>query len=419
MISFFEAREAILAKSDVLGVCPVGLLEAQQRVCAEEVASPWDMPSFDSSAMDGYAVRSKDCMGSVTLEVTGYIPAGAVPDVTLVAGCAINVMTGAPIPFGSDAVVPFEQVLQCGNRVEIRERVQAKQHVRFKGQDVCKGEVVLRPGTVLHASEISMLASAGRTSVLVYRRPRVGIVSTGDELVEAGEPVGPGKVINSNTYSLAAAVQEAGGIPILAGIARDDLESLKDKLRAGLEADVLIVSAGVSTGARDLVRNALADLGANVVFYRVGIQPGGPMAFYNYQHTLVFCLPGNPVAAMLTFDEFVRPALLRMMGHQRVFRPFLTVRLGEEARKKPGKIKLLRVRIRQEDGKPFAYGAGNQSTGMLKTSLLADAVVFLPAERTHFAPGDEVVAHFLYDKLEEHAELYGWQEAQVKTWFAK
>jgi molybdopterin molybdotransferase len=245
-----------------------------------------------------------------------------------------------------------------------------------------------------------MLAGFGMALVPVYRRPIVAILSTGDELVELGRTPGPGEIINSNALSLAAAVQEVGAVPRIIGIARDNRESHLEKLREGLKADVLITSAGVSAGDCDLVRDILAELGAKQMFWKVGIKPGGPTAFAMYGLTPVFSLPGNPVSTMITFEEFVRPALLRMQGCQRVFQPLFRAVLRDPLTKKPGKVQIARVRLEKEKGRWYAASSGSQQTAILKTMIDAQAIAVLPAESSRFAAGDEVDVHFYGNHIE-------------------
>ncbi|MBV5340317.1 MAG: molybdopterin molybdotransferase MoeA, partial [Deltaproteobacteria bacterium] len=252
----------------------------------------------------------------------------------------------------------------------------------------------VRGGTIVRPPEVNILASFGKVLVDVYRRPVVAILSTGDELVELGGLPGPGEIINSNALSLAAAVAEMGCIPRIVGIARDTRESHLEKLQEGLNADVLITSAGVSAGDRDLVRDVLSELGVEQIFWKVGIKPGGPTAFAMFKTTPVFSLPGNPVSTMITFEEFVRPALLKMLGHQRVLRPTFKAVLREDIRKKSGKVQIIRVILEFDEGNWFASSAGNQATAILKTMVDAQALAVLPAEGVFFAKGDEIDVHF-------------------------
>lgn len=396
MVTFEEARLIILDSVQTVGTERIHLLEATGRVLAEDITAPWDLPKWDNSAMDGYAVRVEDCLTMPgRLRVTGFLPAGAKAEgIAVEPGCAVRIMTGAPTPAGCDAVVPVEESDDGHEEVTLLEPVKKGQHIRFRAEDVATGTVFVRRGTTIRPPEINMLAGFGMALVPVYRRPTVAILSTGDELVELGRTPGPGEIINSNTLSLAAAVQEAGCIPRIIGIARDNRESHVEKLTEGLKADVLITSAGVSAGDCDLVREILEELGARQVFWKVGVKPGGPTAFALHGSTPVFSLPGNPVSTMITFEEFVRPALLRMQGHQRVLRPLFKAVLRDALKKKPGKVQIVRLRLERVNGRWYAISAGNQQTAILRTMVDAQAVAVLPADSSGTTAGDEVDVHF-------------------------
>ncbi len=402
MVSFEEARTIIMGCVLPVGIERVHLLEASGRVLAEDLAAPWDLPLWDNSAMDGYAVRSQDCTQTPrTLRVTGFLPAGSRPDGMVVeAGCAIRIMTGAPTPAGCDAVVPVEETDDGQREVTLHDHVTRGQHIRCRAEDVAAGVTFASRGTRIRPPEVNMLAGFGMALVPVYRRPTVAILSTGDELVELGCTPGPGEIINSNTLSLAAAVQEVGAIPRIIGIARDNRESHREKLGEGLKADVLITSAGVSAGDCDLVRDILEELGAQQMFWKVAVKPGGPTAFAMYGSTPVFSLPGNPVSTIITFEEFVRPALLRMQGHQQVFKPPFKAVLRHPLTKKPGKVQMVRLRLEKEQGRWHATSSGNQQTAILKTMVDAQAIAVLSAESSCFAAGDEVDVHFYGNHIE-------------------
>ena len=400
MATFEEARRLVVENVTPLGTEYVGILESLGRVVAQDIAAPWAMPLCDNSAMDGYALCTADVQPSVALPITGYIAAGSTALTPLAPGSAAKIMTGGPIPAGADAVVPFEDAEECDGRLSLKTPPARHQHIRFAGEDVRSGEIVIPAGTIIRVPEISMLASCSQALVPVFARPRVAILSTGDELVELGAPVRPGQVLNSNGVALAAAVSQCGAIPVLLGIARDNRASHFERMAAGLGADVFITSAGVSAGERDLVRGVLLELGMQPVFTRIEMGPGGPTCFGLREQRPIFCLPGNPVASLIGFEEFVRPALLKMMGHQRVFRPLLRAILQEDLHKKPGKLKFLRVRLESVGGQRLAYSAGDQNTGILKTSLHADALALLPAERTSFSKGEEIGVHILSGGVE-------------------
>jgi molybdopterin molybdotransferase len=401
MPTFEEARKLICDSVSPLGIERISIFDAPGRVIAEDITAPWDMPLCDNSAMDGYAVRAVDCVAiPATLRVSGYIPAGGDICGPVVQGEAIRIMTGAPLPPGCDAVVPVEETDAGIDMVTVREPVKTGQHIRFTGEDVSTGETIIVAGTMLRSPEISMLASFGRALVPVCRRVRVAILSTGDELVELGETPAPGKIVNSNILSLAAALKEIGAEPVLLGIARDNRESHLEKMTEGLKADALITSAGVSAGDRDLVRDVLAELGVKQLFWKVDMKPGGPTAFGMYGEKPVFSLPGNPVSTMVTFEVFARPALLKMMGHCRIVRPLLTATLMNDVRKKPGKLVFLRVRVELKDGTYLAYSSGEQQTGFLKTMLRADAIAIMPAEQSDMKAGESIGIYLLRDDLQ-------------------
>ncbi|TRZ98564.1 MAG: molybdopterin molybdenumtransferase MoeA [Deltaproteobacteria bacterium] len=391
MPTFEEARNIVLESVASLGAERVETGRALGRTLAEDVSAPWSLPFCDNSAMDGYAVRAGDCRGPARLKITGYIPAGGTASVCVEPGCAVKIMTGAPIPAGCDAVIPFEETEEGDGHVGVTGNVTVRQHIRFRGEDVREGDLVLPEGTPLRPAEISMLASLGKAFVPVYRKVRVAVLSTGDELIELGEPPSsPGMIINSNSVAIAAAVRETGAEPVLLGIARDDLSCHAEKIREGLKADALVTTAGVSAGDRDLVREVLAELGVVSRFFRVDIKPGGPTAFGMKDGVPVFSLPGNPVSALITFEAFVRPALLRMMGRKNVVRPLVKATLTGQVRKKAGKVNFLRVGIEVRGGEYFASSAGDQNTGILRTMVLADALAVLPADKTTFAAGETV-----------------------------
>lgn len=257
------------------------------------------------------------------------------------------------------------------------------------------GETILERGRLLRPYEINMLACCGQADVRVVRRPRVAVVATGDELVELGEQPGLGQIMNSNAYSLAAAVSAVGAVPVMLGIARDNLASHREKLAEGLKADALVTSAGVSVGDHDLVREVMQELGAELVFWRVKVKPGKSMAFGRKEGVPVFALPGNPVSSMLTFEEFVAPALLKMMGHRETMKAMFPARLQTEVRKRKGETMLVRVRLEYSNGKYLAWSAGKQDTGLVRTMMEANAIAVLPEERECFEAGEEVAVHLL------------------------
>jgi molybdopterin molybdotransferase len=400
MPSFEEARATILDRVTALGSELVTVLDAVGRVLAADVIAPWDMPLWDNSAMDGYAVRAADATGRVALAIKGYIPAGGHSSEPVAPGTAAKILTGAPLPPGADAIVPIEDVEERDGKVLIEAAARAGAHIRRKGEDIRAGETILAAGTVVAPADVCLLASFSKLSVPVVRRARVAILSTGDELVEPGERLAPGKIYNSNALALAAAVKQVGGEPVLLGIARDDRASLRKLLTDGLAADALVTSAGVSMGDRDLVREVLEELGVRQVFWKVDIKPGRPTAFATHGTKPVFSLPGNPVSTLLTFEEFVRPALLKMMGHTTVLRPLVSAVLQDDLAHKPGRVEFVRVRLARREGTLLAWKAGSQETGILKTSLRAHGIAVIPADCGPMRAGAPVGVHVLRSEYE-------------------
>ncbi len=399
MISVEEAQERILARIAVLGDERVELGRALGRVLAEPVLSHRDVPPWPNSSMDGYALSSRDTAAATAakparLAVAGRVAAGTVATRPLGPGEAFRIFTGAPLPEGADAVIPQEEVREDGTAVLVPRAVEPGQFVRPRGEDMKAGDAVLEQGRVLGPAEIGLLATLGRVQVSVVKRPLVGILSTGDEVVDLGGRLGPGQIPNSNTYSLMAQVTEAGARPVNLGVARDRLEDIEARLRWGLGCDLLISSAGVSVGEHDFVKAALERLGAEQHLWLVDMRPGKPIAFATIASALkgalpVFALPGNPVSAMVTFELFVRPAILKTGGRARLDRPTITARaLGPipNAGRRRG---YLRVTLTAEGGGFGARLTGDQSSGILRSMVAADGLAVVPGDTT-IPPGGEV-----------------------------
>jgi molybdopterin molybdotransferase len=394
MISVKEALHRILAQIPKLGRERVGLLQAQGRVLAEDIYSSRDIPPWDNSAMDGYAVRHADIEPAsretpVQLKVLGDLPAGNVFQGRVGPGEAVRIMTGAPLPAGADTVVPVEETVKADGLVNILAGLPAGGNIRHAGEDVGAGEKVLEAGTVLRPAHAGMLASLRRSAVYVHQRPRVAVLSTGDELLEIDEPWQDGKIINSNSYSIAGQVLECGGEPLQLGIARDRREDLSTRMKEGLVADLLITTGGVSVGDYDLVKALLKELG-QMNFWKVAMRPGQPLAFGCLSGKPLFGLPGNPVSCMVSFEQFVRPALLKMAGFSRIFRPGLRAVLKENLSKKAGLTYFVRCRLVEEQGKLYATTTGEQGSGILSSMVRAQGLLVLPAEATAAQKGEEV-----------------------------
>jgi len=339
MIPFDDALEIVLREARPLPAEEVALAEVTGRVLAEDVAADRDLPPFDRAAMDGYAVRAEDVAAApVALEVVGEVRAGEWPEVVVGPGQAVRIMTGAPVPSGADAVQQVERTRPLDEfRVTVEAAVGAGTNVAPRGAEARAGETLLSAGRVIDPPSVAVLASAGQDRVRVARRPVVAVLVTGDELVDVASRPGPGQIRNSNGPAVAAQARLAGADVRLLGVAPDRQEAIAEALRAGLDADVLVVSGGVSAGDYDLVEPALLDLGAMFLFTKVAIKPGAPLVFGRLGRALVFGLTGNPVSAQATFDLFVRPALLKMQGARVLSRPRVHVELLGAIRNRSGR----------------------------------------------------------------------------------
>jgi molybdopterin molybdotransferase len=390
-----EAQEIVLGCVQPVGVEKVALLEALQRVTAEEVIAQRHIPLDDNSAMDGYAVRHTDVASAThdqpaVLEVLEILPAGKSPRHHIAPGTAVKIMTGAPLPEGADTVVQLEHTDGSDTRVQIYRAPRRGSNLRRRGEDIRQGECVLASQTFLRPPELGVLASVGKAQVLVYQRPRVAILATGDEIIDPGEPDTQGKIINSNSYTLAGQVTEAGGSPLLLGVAPDNREVMSQRIASGLRADVLITSGGVSVGTFDYVRECLEAVGFQACFWTVAVRPGSPTTFGMVGHVPVFSLPGNPVASMVTFELFVRPALRKITGRCDLFRPRLEAVLQDAVEKRRGVRTLLRGVLHQDGGQTTVSTTGPQGSGILRSMSLANCLIDLPEDIERLQPGARV-----------------------------
>ena len=407
-----EAQAIVLEATPVLGPETVVAPAALGRVLAEGVVSDRTLPPADCSAMDGFAVRASELAQAsparpVSLPVVFEVPAGGRAPRPLAPGEAARIFTGGPLPPGADTVVRQEDTEPAGGRVAIRVAPGLGDHVRPAGEDVREGDKILAAGIRLHAAHLGMLAALGRSVVAVRQRPRVAILSGGDELVEPDRSVAGGRIVASNSYSLAAQCREAGAEPVYLGIARDRPDEIERGLRAGLRCDVLLSSAGVSVGDHDHVRPVLEKLGCRLAFWGVRMKPGYPLAFGRLDAEglpLVFGLPGNPVSAMVTFEQFVRPALLKMAGRARVFRPVVEARLAEALQKPAGRLHFVRVELARRGAEILATPTGNQSSGVLRSMTEGTGLLVFAAEATRLEAGAVAKVQVLDDEFFAGAE---------------
>lgn len=395
-VSISEARDLILASVARLGGELVGLRDAVGRVLDEEIRSSRAVPPRDNSGMDGYALRSEDVQEiPAELRVVVEIPAGSFAERKLAPGEAARIFTGAAIPEGADAVVMQEYTERAGERVTVQRAVEPGENIRPKGSDVVPGTPIAASGTLLRPAHVGMLAALGRTQVAVVRAPRVAILATGDELVEPDRLEHDGRIASSNSYGLQAALVDVGAVPLYLGIAPDEPDAIEAAFREGLRCDAVISTGGVSVGDRDWIKQVLAALGGELRLWRVRMKPGAPLAFVMVRNRPVFGLPGNPVSTLVTFEQFVRPALLTMMGRTLRFRRVALARLAQSYCKPAGRAHLVRVRLEQEGEELVATPTGDQSSAILLSMVSADGLAYVPEETTELAAGSRVPVQLL------------------------
>jgi len=418
MISVEEALEKILKEVNVLEAAPVPILESLGQVLAEDIKSDINIPPLDNSAMDGYACRAADTAGASekdprTLRVIDTVMAGAISQTKVTAGTAIRIMTGAPVPRGADCVVQFENTDDAERRAadpdkpaaEVGVLAEARPglNIRRAGEDIARGAVVLRQGTVIRPSEIGVMASLGHSGIRAIRRPVVAVLSTGNELIPINEPLPEGKIHDSNTYSIASLVKRCGAVPRVLGIARDDEAELLAKLKLAQDADMLLTTGGVSMGDYDMVKDILARDGERV-FWKVRVKPGKPLAFGKLKSVDAegrprsiphLGLPGNAVSCMVSFELFVRPAILKMMGKRHLARPTVMAVMEDSVTNNAGRRLYDRAVVARRNGRYYARLTGSQSSGILTSMSLANGLVVIPEDKKEVKKGETVQAIML------------------------
>ena len=416
MLNVEQALAQILSHVDVLEEEEKPILGCLGQVLAEDIYSTINIPPLDNSAMDGYAVRARDTIGASPqsprfLRVIDTVMPGTISRYEVAPGTAARIMTGAPIPKGADSVVRFEDTDEAQNKksaeVGVLREVKAGLDIRRAGEDITKGSLILSKNMVLRPSEIGILASLGRSKIKVIRRPVVAILATGDEIVDINQPLPESKIYNSNTYSIAALVLRYGGIPRILGIASDSADSLVAKLQQGLDADLLITTGGVSLGDYDIVKDVLLK-GGEIVFWKVRLKPGKPLAFgmvkglnkASERNIPYLGLPGNPVSAMVTFELFVRPAILKMMGKKNLTKPTVEAIINDTIINEDGRRIFARAVVEKRGNQYFAQLTGSQGSGILTSMALANGLVIVPEDKPEVKAGD-VVQVMMLDWSEE------------------
>ncbi len=395
LLTVEEAREKVLSQIAPLAPLQLPLQEAHGCVLAEDVVAEGDIPDFASSAMDGFAVRASEVAGAaatspVELRIVGRALIGRRPESTVGGGEAVRIATGAPIPAGADAIVPIEDCEVVGDRVRILAPSPEGKHIRPVGEDVRAGEPLVRAGRRLGAPELGLLATAGVSHPPVHPRPRVVVLSTGDELVPPTQRPEFGQVRDSNAYTLFGALREVGAVPVMAGIVPDDPDALRETVLNHLvQADAYVSSGGVSVGERDVVKAAFFRRG-DVEFFKVAMQPGMPQGFGHIEGKPYFGLPGNPVSVFVSFEVFIRPALLKMMGRRNLFRPQVTARLEADVSGPEGKTQFARVIVRRDGGGYVAKPTGGRGSNLIATVSRANGLAIVPRGVETAPAGSEV-----------------------------
>ena len=404
MLTPREAARAILNDVTPLPTEHLPLGECLDRVLAEDVISPLDLPPWNNTAMDGYAARKADLAApGAELSVLEVVHAGRFPTRAVGPGECTRIFTGAPMPESADGVIRQEDATPLpGDRVRIDNVRDAGRNVRYRGEDIRRGNLVLSRGTALGPAELGVLASIAAADVPVYRRPRVAFMGSGDEIAELDERdaiLSGKKIASSNSYTLSGLITTAGAEPVNLGIAKDDPEDVRRKLTAAAGTDLLVTSAGVSVGEHDHLRSVFEELGGILAFWRIRMRPGAPVAFGHLGTVPWIGLPGNPVSTMVTFELFVRPVIRRMLGHALLFRRTVRARVTESIAIGPPLRHFLRAVVTEQNGERSARLTGPQGSGILTSMVLANALLIVPEDRKQVEAGEVLEAIMLEDAV--------------------
>ncbi|QPJ65033.1 MAG: molybdopterin molybdotransferase MoeA [Candidatus Nitrohelix vancouverensis] len=396
-----EALEIILSRIEFKGLEKISITEALGRTLMEDIVARRDNPPMDNSAMDGYALIAADIESAtpeapVPLTVVGEVAAGYTAQGDAIkSGQAMRIMTGAPIPAGADAVIMQEDTDRNGDQLLVKDRADLHENIRDAGEDVKAGEVVIPKGARIQPAHIGMMATVGRSQIYVGRKPTVAILSTGDEILDLDDqPEGP-CIYNSNGYMLSAQIRSAGGVPHYLGIARDTEADLMEKFQTALQCDLVVSSGGVSVGDYDLVKASLKKMGQEMLFWKVAMKPGKPLAFGRIGETPVFGLPGNPVSSFVSFEQFVRPSIKKMAGNPNLKATVVQARLSQAVSKKAGRQHFLSSITTWEKDGYTVTPAGEQGSGILKSASQANSLMIFPLESTRIEAGETVSVQLL------------------------
>jgi len=400
-VSVEEAQQIILGSVSPLSCESVSIMEAYNRILYEDIVSNMMIPPVDDSAMDGYAIIADDTRGAsrnkpVRLRITGEIQAGgSIIGKRVSNGTAIRIMTGAPIPEGADSVIQFEETQEEAGYVKIFSESVRRRNCKCAGENIDKGDRVLQKGDRLRSADVGILASLNYDTVKVYKQPTVSIISTGDELAEAGDEIHAGQIRNINAYTLYSEVRKYNALPRYLGIARDTMEDTKEKLLKALESDVVISTGGVSMGNYDFVKKIYSDIGIEMLFEWIKVKPGRPCTFGKKDSKLVFGLPGYPVPTLTSFIQFVRPALLKLMGANRINKPIVNAFLEEGISKHPGSVNLLRGYFTIKNNEFYVSTTGSQKSSVLRSMSKANCLIVIPENTAEVKAGKKVAIQLI------------------------
>ncbi|MCP2520842.1 molybdopterin molybdotransferase MoeA [Candidatus Aminicenantes bacterium AC-708-M15] len=402
MIKFEEAKKIVLESAKPIGKEKVFLEDAFRRILAEDIIANYSIPPFDNSAMDGFAIKSEDTNKDlpVKLRIVGEESAGEIFRKKIDKGQTLRIFTGALLPAGTDSVIPQEEVEIEKEFIVIRRKVRKGENVRYAGEDIKEGEIVLEKGIQLNSTHIGLLSALGIVEIEVYIKPKVGILATGEELKDLNEPLLQGSIRNSNTYTLIAQIKSAGAIPLNYGKTGDNPNEIKNIIEENLNnCDIFLTTGGVSVGKYDYVREAVESIGAERKFWKVAQKPGMPLAFYVLKREnklkYIFGLPGNPGAVMITFEEYVRPLIYLLSGRKNYLPQEIEAKFTHDLKKKKGRLNFIRVKIFFENGEYYISESGPQGSGFLKTLANANGIALIPEDVEYIKAGTKVKVHIV------------------------